>query len=172
MSKWLLHLFCVLCISLVFPSLVLAADQPPVANILDQYESTRNSAVLGVDSTFFMGYMTRNGFGFPKLSIGISTGLDIRRFTNLPSLWTVQDAERKLLSSKPELKGEALFEEVAEAVNPGHFNYIQFGTEDVLNPKIGVGTFVPFNKSYKNNVYIDIGVSYPRLINLGILYSF
>lgn len=135
------------------------------------YESTLNSVGLGIDTTFVMGAVTKNGFGFPKLTIGLGSGLDVRKFVNLPSLWSVQEAEKRLML-EPGLSPDELLTKVCEAVNPGQFSYVQFGTETVTKPKIGIGALIPFKKGYGNKTYFDIGVNYPTWVNIGVIILF
>lgn len=138
------------------------------------YQKTESKFVLAFDTTHLIGKMDVNGFNFPTAMFGVTglLGLDLRYFTNIPDSNTIERITANVLYDHPFITRDALYEEVYQKSHPGVFKYMQYGTELLIIPKIGMGMLIPFSKDINNLGYIDVGLNFPCLLNVGIIVAF
>lgn len=151
---------------------IFAYAQEQVDEVIEIYTLDESSHIsAGFDMTFLIGAMTKNGFGYPKKMFGVSPflGIDWRTFS-LPSVRVVRYKAEKLLESNPNLSTQELLEKVKEEIDLRIFRYFQIGTEVLIIPKIGIGWM--FSLTDEHNVFFDVGINFPFLINFGIIVSF
>lgn len=167
-----LGMILLLSIVVVIGQSIFAYAQEQVDEVIEIYTFDESSRIsVGLDTTFLIGAMTKNGFGYPKRMLGMSPylGIDWRKF-NLPSASTVRHKAERILESNPNLSTQELLEKVKEEIDLRTFCYFQIGTEVLIIPKVGVGAMVSLTDEY--NVFLDFGINFPLLINFGIIVSF
>lgn len=160
-------------------SIVIMVGQPIFAHAQEQVDEVIEIYIfdeisqfsVGIDMTFALGSMTKNGFGYPKRMFGISPffGIDSRRF-NLPSITIIRYKAEKILESNPNLSTQELLETIKEEMHLKTFRYFQIGTEALIIPKVGIGWMISFTDEY--NAFFDFGINFPLMVNLGIIVSF
>lgn len=146
--------------------------QEQVDEVIEIYTLDESSRIsVGLDITFILGVMTKNGFSYPKKMFGISPwlGIDWRKFS-LPSTTIVRHKAEKILKSNPNLSTQELLEKIKEEIYLKIFRYFQIGTEALIIPKVGIGWMFSLTDEY--NAFFDFGINFPLMINLGIIISF
>lgn len=116
------------------------------------------------------GMLNRNGFSYPTSIFSLTTflGLNYRSFINIPNPRKVKSIANKVLWEHPGIRYRSLLSMVKRIANPGVFIYYQFGTELLVIPKAGVGFLIPLWK----NGFIDLGLSFPLLVNASFFLAF
>lgn len=166
-----------LCFVVLFVLLLSASAAASATDqILKQYQDKSSQFVIGLDATCLFASMDVNGFNFPTRMIGMSPslGLDYRKFTNIPDKLEIEDICKAVLKDNPgvDKDSEKFLSLVYKKAHPGNFKYFQIGTEMLICPKIGVGMLIPFSRDMENNTYIDLGICFPWLVNVGFLIGF
>lgn len=147
-----------------------AQDSQLVESVVATYISGRTGFGVGLDLTYLIGSMTRTVFGWPKSSFAITwlLGADYRTYS-VPSVEQVRATARSIVGSRPSITYAGLVKEVKRRLNPGILSYIQTGTEILIIPKFGFGFLIPI---LGYNFFIDIGLNFPSLLNMGIVVAF
>lgn len=147
-----------------------AQESQLVESIVATYIGGRSSFAIGFDFTYLIGSMTRTGFGWPKSSFGITVylGADYRAY-GIPSVERVRAVARSIVTSRPNITYSALVKEVKRRLSPGILSYVQTGTELLIIPKFGFGFLIPI---IGYNLFVDLGLNFPSVLNIGIIAAF
>ncbi len=139
------------------------SPEPPVVpgsflgceNLVEQYEMANWNFYLGLGYTI-VGVMQRNGFGYPRHSIGVSVTLGLQwRFFFSPGVAEVERALERRCSEA--CVGTELSKAVQSAVSCLAFNrflYIQFGVDFLMLPSIGIGGLIAIGPG----AFFDLGI--------------
>lgn len=143
-----------------------------VEEVLMEYRSEQSGFAIGLDSTFLLGSMTKNGFDYPKNSFGISPflGIDYRNYSGQPDVYEVETVANDIVKNNPSISKYNLKRRLKSRLDPSTLNYFQFGTEAFIIPKIGAGVIIPFDDEY--NAMFDIGICFPWILSIGFMASF
>jgi hypothetical protein len=131
---------------------------------------------LGCAGNPLLGAVWKDGFGYPKEEVGLSTwvGVSYTGILGTPTEEEIRDAVKAIkleYGEDPkvyELPGYELPKLVRQKINKGMANYFTIGT---------VALIVPLNFEfgwmwYSDNVRFRLGFGLPSLIAIGINYDF
>ncbi len=153
--------------------------QPPgdvlqaLQGVIDRYKERQSGFTLGLD-LIVAGQMTRNGFGYPVGTLGVTATLGVAwRGYTVPPVSKVSEAAQAVLSADPSLQGDDLVEAVKGELKKTSFFYFQLGTDVLFFPSAGVGMVFMLGET----AFFDVGVLYNPLLSfflpwLGVMILF
>ena len=141
--------------------------------LTEHYKERQSGFTIGLD-LIVAGQMTRNGFGYPVGTLGVTAtlGLAWRGYT-VPPVSKVSEAAQAVLSEDPTLQGDDLVEAVKAELKKTSFFYFQLGTDVFFFPSAGVGMVFALGET----AFFDVGVLYNPLLSfflpwLGVMILF
>ena len=143
---------------------------PLIDSVKAVYGDRAGSFTLGLDTGLQVGYSSKNGFGMPRFTIGVSGILmgPVWRTYFPPSAARVERAAQRLIDEGvTEL--EPLLEQTAGEVVSLIAPYVQLGLDALVFPSIGGGVMIRLSPIF----YFDLGGSIDTFglpwINFGLL---
>lgn len=123
------------------------------ATVLEAYKESEWAFFLGLGYSA-VGFLQRNGFGYPRNEVGLNVSLGVHwRLFFPPSL---AEVELRLKNC-----GASTVEQARACLNLRQFLYVQVATDFLIYPSLGLGVWIPLGES----AFLDFGI----LLNLGLL---
>jgi len=144
-----------------------------VQGVVDVYESRSGSFTLGIDSGLQLGYSVKNGFGTPRLTIGVNGILlgAVGRYYFTPSVERVERVAERFVSDGIR-DFDVLLEETQAEITPFLVPYIQLGTDAFIIPHLGGGVLFRLGRL----IYFDLGATLDTVavpwLSVGLLIFF
>ncbi len=139
----------------------------------DDFSKVAKHFTLGIGwgGNPMIGYVEKDGFGYPKCEYGVNTllGIGVTWFSGQPTEAQIKEALARVRSEKGAyVKEKDVPSLVREAVGIQSLNYLEVGTVLLIVPEIEIGTMWILNDSTRTR----FGFGFPTIISFGINWDF